>query len=1133
MVGLVPAGSAEIVDGRRFCRCGASLLLAAAAWAHAALGEELALNGDFSQGAGEHPSFWAPLSVTGTANYTWVEDGVAGSRCVKIECDDDLSKASWALTTLRVKAGATIEIGGKIRFRDLVTHDGLGFRAVVHYYGPQGYLAWTPSNGILNDRADWQSFQHRVKVPANATHARFSFRLARTKGTLWLDDVTIRVTEPGTDEADFALPQPAGTPLLTVGVLADIIETPVYQLADHLARHRVAIAWLQGQDLAARILDTKLVKLDVLLLMDHTSGGGDSVYSEALADSIVRYVMSGGGLVVTGLDGLPPRLLDLLPVARPETPAKQIGSPAVPRSAPGSPSWVRRLPGAWPHLRDVFGVALKSEASLLLEVGRGPSPAPFLAAWEPSKGRTVFLNARLTSASRAFWQWRSSPAFLAQLLAWAAHKDPAAVLEDAPVPGLREPLRYLSFGSSYFGYVGPIPEHEVVDGQLIDATVDVRALQRKATGWERSGSVQPRVVTANGAVEISFGADLRLRVGVDGRLDVGLRDGLRVTSPTGGVFPRVGVVQGVAADRLVDLDTGASEPQMSYSKSSPLADGAALVEAVGDGPEAVVQVQLRRGGKVVGRATWRVGQQDVLLHGRIVPGLRLRLLLDVPGQRIGDVYLPVALALTTPITPYRLAAYSRPRGPFVKTLRAAADCPKHNVWYFGSGGQAFHFASTASGSFISFFGRPELVRAEIRPGLAAGTIVFDHGVKVGAVRSAELSISDWHMLFPRAEVGPNEWLDTSWFIEREYCDQAGIQPQLPRPTMQARYDRVVDTLKAAGLTPAEPFDCRAQADLLAPICREDGFRIVDVGSVINPEVSPDALERHGGEEAIRHLTKTLGAVGADAYSYWRITFWAPFLPIVKGHPDWPVKGRDGKPMIAQGLTNLSMRSGYRSFAEETLKHYMDLGIKGVWFDSLSPAVGVTDYSRPSPRPQMVDVHEHFATMYRAGLRYFVEGMSPLGLDSHWFRYGKYGDSYAGNDYMLFGSTLFATHWDTVLFLDYFRAASFLGLPMVDFDVVIHRENPLTHWIRAVNRKYNDARQAVGEFLDLDVEDFGTVWRGSDGLAVFAHRPVRLRLAGGTAGTAIRRAGAADRSWREASSAPIELGREDVLLIREE
>jgi hypothetical protein len=140
-----------------------------------------------------------------------------------------------------------------------------------------------------------------------------------------------------------------------------------------------------------------------------------------------------------------------------------------------------------------------------------------------------------------------------------------------------------------------------------------------------------------------------------------------------------------------------------------------------------------------------------------------------------------------------------------------------------------------------------------------------------------------------------------------------------------------------------------------------------------------------------------------------------------------------------------------------------------------------------------EVYRHFGKVNKAGLQFWTEGLSSVAVNSHWFRRGTYGDSYNNNYFMLFNEQLFANLWDSVTFLDYFKAAAFMGMPMVDFRVMTDSGDPLAIYIRRVNKAYLRGLKHIGSFRSVIDLGWGSCWNGEKGNVLFTFSPVRLKV----------------------------------------
>ncbi len=87
--------------------------------------------------------------------------------------------------------------------------------------------------------------------------------------------------------------------------------------------------------------------------------------------------------------------------------------------------------------------------------------------------------------------------------------------------------------------------------------------------------------------------------------------------------------------------------------------------------------------------------------------------------------------------------------------------------------------------------------------------------------------------------------------------------------------------------------------------------------------------------------------------------------------------------------------------------------------------------------------------------------------------------------------MFAEGPDSVIYLDPFRLAAFRAPMMADVAELTVAEDPLTREQARANRVLNAASDALGEVLAVRRTDFGSVWFGERGYAVFAFEDTRV------------------------------------------
>ncbi|MGD9495071.1 MAG: hypothetical protein AB7Y46_02050, partial [Armatimonadota bacterium] len=612
-----------------------------------------------------------------------------------------------------------------------------------------------------------------------------------------------------------------------------------------------------------------------------------------------------------------------------------------------------------------------------------------------------------------------------------------------------------------------------------------------------------QVTQGQAAIEVRFGNGVRLLMHKAARIELFAPDGTRLTAEPADEQPLIASSGTGAAELAVDLEAGAAEPQIFRA---PIGDERMLglawdyrsCEPAGAG--VTFRFGLQTGGEPVS-VRWSFVPRSVLIEGRAWHGVGERLEVDCGAHYVDSImtHHPWRIGRTVrDDRTMRLACYSQPRGWYEMPLDTDADSGPHNAWSFFCSGQAFQLLGGAEGTLLLYFDQPTQIRARQLTQAGRDAVYLDNQVVIGRRRGTVGTPVQWMLFCPGLRLTPNTWLQAGDHVRREYEAKYRVTQSRPVPCGQMRLDWLGTGRQWVGRTVrmTGEMDLREIADYFLPLAAERGIRRVDVGTVVNPEHPLDAQAEPERAAAIRYLCDKAHSLGIEVLMYWRISYWNQHAPVVVEHPQWWNRTREGTASVGFGnLVSLSLRSGWYEWSLDTLVDlHRTLGIDGVWFDTLTAGMDAINYAEAEPQPSVQRGLEYFRELRDAGLEFWVEGMHPLALDSYWYRHDKY-EPFAGVEFCLRDSSLYAHGPDSLIHLDPFRLAAFRAPMMADLSELTVADDPVTREQARCNRLLNAVEDALGGVMAIRCTEFGSLWIGTRGYAVFAFEDRRVRIVG--------------------------------------
>jgi hypothetical protein len=302
----------------------------------------------------------------------------------------------------------------------------------------------------------------------------------------------------------------------------------------------------------------------------------------------------------------------------------------------------------------------------------------------------------------------------------------------------------------------------------------------------------------------------------------------------------------------------------------------------------------------------------------------------------------------------------------------------------GGGGKRFvhadplDFQTGPEGSLVTYFDRPGFVD-ETTAGVPWGVRVWD----------------EFHLPWGKTvRTGPKYVVFTpargedAWSAARDYvvgiCRRAyGIRAEAPMPLVNV-------STRQYDVGPESKTELRRIADQDVPEFRRLGFKRIYLGPVWEGIVcGPDRIavaERHGGEAALKHLCDAAHRADMQVIAWLAPGHLWCDSSVFKAHPDWELRGRDGKPPTPYcwpTLRGVDLTTPYAdSFVESVRGLRERTGLDGLWLDSYASFTHFIQTADPQfPLRQGESLWRIHGRLHQLGLVTYVEGNACYGVKS--------------------------------------------------------------------------------------------------------------------------------------------------------
>ena len=1070
---------------------------------------DLALNGRFEDLAGGKPVGYAEGVVKKPIVFGVASEEGRGT-CLRVHSDDPEAVGSWITSkAIRIAPRSEARVLVDVRLDGVdPVHGGAGAVLAFHFYRDGRYRSYTSGRGRPGT-AGWGVLEHVIRVPADANEVRVSLRLSQAKGTVLFDN--LRVLGRAGAAAERAGEQVEASPAqMRVALLQQRTHSDVDTIVSHLRHERIAVDHFHGDNIGE--LPPELEGLRVYTAIIYSSlalEGGVAALSTAQQEAIVAYVEAGGGLctVVAELPGS--RLAQLLPI---ECGGVRKGVHFIPEVARSNHPILLDIPAEWPGFGSEWNAyneaRLRPGAEVLMTIPEAVAPrgTPFLSAWALGRGRVVCVNSLWCFGTGAeFKGWRYAPRFFAQCVRWAGSRPPLAPSEKVAPPAWDA----VAGGGSAWAAgmdVASLPGElrralqatPRPPTQPVDVVIDPR---EPYPPHDLPPERAPVVTHGGGLLDIRLGNGFRIHFAECGAIAVETADGLALTPapPTAAGNPQISESGTEPLQLLKNVDAETMNVQGAAPASHSLCRAIRYAAHTIVGDTVVVRCRIEVPDGNEARLDWSFRPRTVRIGGREWRGF------GHSFRLVAESHFVESLADRTPwrIGPtirghrtMRMACYSSPRGFHSLTFQSG-ESAHTGKWSYFSSGQPFQAVGAAAGTLFTYLDTPATVMGWTETTPERDSLLVTHQIKVGRQRGTIVTPVEWR-LFSGQQLTPNLWRQLYDFVNGAYCREAGIRPVAPVPSAMCRFDSVGQTGYIGRNAAIEPFDYRQMADAFLPVAAACGVKRVDIGHVIGHEISDTAFERNGGAEGLTYLVDKAHRLGMEAYWYLRIAIYNENLRMFREHPDWIVRTKDGEPYQGSfaGLSVLSMKSGWFDYSLALYRQWRrDYGMDGVWFDTVGFAFDPFNYADEQPASMVPDGIRYLRAFQDMGYGYWVEGQSPYGLDSFWYRKPKYAGDFPGNEFALAHTSPWTYGPDGAFFLDLFKLASYHCCMVIDVRLMLDGTSALTRRISRCNQVFNRAVELIGHPVLVRQTDFGTLWIAPRGYALFAHQPRKVTVRG--------------------------------------
>ena len=666
----------------------------------------------------------------------------------------------------------------------------------------------------------------------------------------------------------------------------------------------------------------------------------------------------------------------------------------------------------------------------------GEKLGAFIAAKEIGKGKVIYFA----------FDWKRISG-LKQYFAWAYGKQLiTAIISKAGNIGLK-PEKLADYS--------PVPAKQPKD----DVSISITDPQMELVDREGVAKLEKidgkTVATLPGGAKIFIDAKGKAAIAYPGQDKASIK------------YREVPTVRFFAAMEKLTSDTAeAVDDRVKYSKQKAPAWN--LDDIRVDGATVVLDFSNQ-----VGKISWQFKPGSLDLDGRHYEAVAERVDIKEYAGLLQTIAFEYGLKFGDTLAGHRakrLACYAPPRGYTDMDFSGKVDASTSRYAFFGAG-QPFSWVTTPQSIFATFVENPICANVIVSIKKGAPDINETLEVTFGRRKAPIATPYIWHVFSDKPENGHNDWMAIYQFLRHYYRTITGLKeiPSIPtashsNTTAGEQRDKALAAAKELGFQQFHMQRCPSSID---STCSEGTIawyqKIRNYGLIPRPWTPADYT--HGDHEKIQER-KELFLYNADGqiFSYF------------------------GKhPVLDMG--NPETYKWYTSVIDKAVEGgmgaiYTDMG------GALTNNINFAGEESGTGLDAIIPIYRYY---HSKGIQFGIEGMTPLGLNSFWYRRQKYEPFY-GNEFSLIGSLCYSNDVDDID-LDYFRLA------MYDSFMLNHVEGYANNFERRpeeinIYKRIGKLNPKINEALKVTVMPFirdipcGTSWVGENGAAVFCYDPVK-------------------------------------------
>ncbi len=418
----------------------------------------------------------------------------------------------------------------------------------------------------------------------------------------------------------------------------------------------------------------------------------------------------------------------------------------------------------------------------------------------------------------------------------------------------------------------------------------------------------------------------------------------------------------------------------------------------------------------------------------------------------------------------RLACYAGPRGWADMDFSGKRAASTSSYGWFGAG-QPFSWLVSPEAIFSSFAEAPILTDSTQSVNGGGSFVQETVNVTVGRRKAPIETKYIWHSFSVGAERGHNDWMAMYQFQRKHHRAATGLKeiPSVPTAshanTLSAEQSaKAIETAGKLGFQQFHLQRCPSSIQSLASDSLGEKFAQIRAHGMLPRPWTPADYSHGDGEEVFEHQDYFIRNADGKIFSYF------------------------GKhPVLNMG--NPDVVKWYTGIVDQAVKN----GLGAIYTDMGGALTGNIDFAGEESGTGLEAIIPIYQYYHKNNIQFGIEGQTPLGLNSFWYRRQVYNPFY-GNEFSLIGSLCYSNEVDDID-LDYFRLAMYDSFMLthvegyaMDFE---RRPQEIERIARAgkLNPQINEALKVTGMPFIRETA-CGTSWVGKDGAAIFCYDPVK-------------------------------------------